>query len=127
MGSTLHSEFGMPKGRLQWGNSTRDGEPRLKASLWNRNTGLDIVRMGWGKESRMRGGGPAPCEAHRGASEQQLATQEKQSQQPEKFQMRGVDHPCSAPVKSKAERTETFLQRGSSSERGFNGGSGLPQ
>lgn len=60
MGSTLHSEFGMPKGHLQWGNSTRDGEPRLKASLWNRNKGLDIVRMGWGKESRMRGGGRPP-------------------------------------------------------------------
>ena len=68
MGSTLHSEFGMPKGHLQWENSTRDGEPRLKASLWNRNKGLDIVRMGWGKESRMRGGGLAHCEAHCGAS-----------------------------------------------------------
>lgn len=68
MGSALHSEFGMPKGHLKWGNSTRDGEPRLKASLWNRNKGMDFVRMGWGKESRMRGGGLAPCEDHGGAS-----------------------------------------------------------
>lgn len=57
----------MPKGHLKWGNSTRDGEPRLKASLWNRNKGLDFVRMGWGKESRMRGGGLAPWH-HGGAS-----------------------------------------------------------
>lgn len=58
MGSTSTQEFGMPKGHLSVGKQHKRWEPRLKASLWNRNKGLDIVRTGWGKESRMRRGRP---------------------------------------------------------------------
>lgn len=43
------------------------------------------------------------------------------------FQKRGWTIHAQHRSSQKAERTEAFLQRGSSSERGFNGGSGLPQ
>lgn len=66
MGSTLHSEFGVPRGHFKGGIEVRESGLRLKHPSGDENRALGVVERVWRKVSRLREGAQHPKEPTRG-------------------------------------------------------------